>query len=98
MPEEKFNFTKAYQEVEEINNWFQDEDIDLDEALKKFQRGMDLIEKCKERLKNAENKFEEIKKKYSVEEKKEIEVPEENNAENIENAEGDDIAIANTPF
>jgi len=67
MPEEKFNFTKAYQEVEEINNWFQEEDIDLDEALEKFQRGMDLIRKCKERLKDAENKFEEIKKKYSIE-------------------------------
>ena len=68
MPEEKFNFTKAYQEIEEINDWFQNEDIDLDEALKKFQRGMDLIKKCKERLKNAENTFEEIKKKYSIEE------------------------------
>lgn len=67
MAEEKFNFTKAYQEVEEINSWFQEEDINLDEALEKFQRGMDLIKKCKERLKDAENKFEEIKKKYSVE-------------------------------
>ena len=67
MPEEKFNFTKAYQEVEGINDWFQKEDIDLDEALEKFQRGMDLIKKCKERLKDAENKFEEIKKKYSAE-------------------------------
>jgi len=67
MPEEKFNFTKAYQEVEEINDWFQKEDIDLDEALEKFQRGMDLIKKCKERLKDVQNRFEEIKKKYSIE-------------------------------
>jgi len=28
------------------------------------ERGMELIKKCKERLKQAENKFEEIKKKY----------------------------------
>jgi exodeoxyribonuclease VII small subunit len=66
MPEEKFNFTKAYQEIEEINEWFQGEEIDLDEALRKYERGMELINKCKERLKEAENKFEEIKKKYSV--------------------------------
>jgi len=66
MPAEKFNFTKAYQEIEEINEWFQREDIDLDEALEKYERGMELINKCKERLKQAENKFEEIKKKYSV--------------------------------
>ena len=66
MIEEKFNFTKAYQGIEEINDWFRGEDIDLDEALKKYERGMELIEKCKERLKEAENKFEEIKKKYSI--------------------------------
>jgi len=64
----KFNFTKAYQEIEEINKWFQSEDIDLDEALQKYERGLELINKCKERLKEAENRFEEIKKKYLVEE------------------------------
>lgn len=64
MPEEKFNFTKAYQEVEEINEWFQGEEIDLDEALQRYEKGMELISKCKDRLKHAENKFEDIKKKY----------------------------------
>jgi len=64
MKEEKFNFTKAYQELEEINEWFQREDIDLEEALQKYERGMELVKKCKERLKKAENKFEEIKKRY----------------------------------
>jgi exodeoxyribonuclease VII small subunit len=67
MQKEQFNFTKAYKEIEEINEWFQGEDIDLDEALKKYERGMELIKKCKERLKQAENKFEEIKKKYQIE-------------------------------
>jgi exodeoxyribonuclease VII small subunit len=66
MSEEKFNFTKAYKEIEEINEWFQGEEMDLDEALQKYERGMELIAKCKERLKEAENKFEEIKKKYSI--------------------------------
>jgi len=68
MAEEKFNFTEAYQEIEKINEWFQDENIDLDEALKRYERGMELVKKCKERLKEAENKFEEIKKKYLTEE------------------------------
>ncbi|PIR06240.1 exodeoxyribonuclease VII small subunit [Candidatus Jorgensenbacteria bacterium CG11_big_fil_rev_8_21_14_0_20_38_23] len=66
MPEEKFNFTKAYQEIEGINEWFQGEEMDLDEALRKYERGMELINKCKDRLKESENKFEEIKKKYLV--------------------------------
>ena len=68
MSEEKFNFTKAYQEIEGINDWFQSEEIDLDEALQKYERGLELINKCKERLKEAENKFEEIKSKYLKEE------------------------------
>lgn len=63
--EDKFNFTKAYKEVEEINQWFQEEETDLEEALQKYDRGMELIQKCKDRLKKAENKFEEIKKKYT---------------------------------
>jgi len=66
MAVEQFNFTKAYQEIEEINEWFQGEEMDLDEALRKYERGMELINKCKDRLKEAENKFEEIKKKCSV--------------------------------
>jgi exodeoxyribonuclease VII small subunit len=68
MAEEKFNFKDAFQELEEINEWFQREDIDLDQALQKYERGIELIKKCKERLKQSENKFEEIKKKYKVEE------------------------------
>ncbi len=70
MTEEKFNFTKAYQEIEKINNWFQEEGIDLDEALQNYEKGMELINKCRERLKQAENKFEDIKKKYSIDTEK----------------------------
>ncbi len=61
---EKFNFKKAYEKIEEINEWFQGEDIDLDQALEKYKEGMELIEKCRERLKQTENKFEDIKSKY----------------------------------
>lgn len=59
---EKFNFTKAYQRIEEINEWFQEEDIDLNKALVKYKEGMDLIGKCKKELEIAKNHFEEIKK------------------------------------
>lgn len=62
-----FDFTKAYKEIEEINDWFQNEEIDLEKALDKYERGMELIEKCKKRLNKAKNKFEEIKGKYSEE-------------------------------
>ena len=63
---EKFNFEKAFQEIENINEWFQGEDINLNEALEKYKKGMELIGKCKKRLEEAENEFEEIKGEYKV--------------------------------
>lgn len=72
--DKKFDFTSAIAELEEINRWFQSEDIDLDEGLAKFRRGLELIKKCKERLKQAENGFVEIKKEFETEER--IEEPE----------------------
>ncbi len=65
--DKKFNFTDAYKELEKINDWFQSEDIDLDEALKKYERGMELVKQCRQRLKEAENKFEQVKEKYNRE-------------------------------
>lgn len=65
MSKEKFNFSEAYKELEQINEWFQKDDIDIDEALKKYERGLELINLCKKRLKEVENKFEDIKNKYS---------------------------------
>jgi len=61
---EKINFAKVYQELEKINEWFQQEEIDLDEALEKFKRGLELIKICKKRLKETENQFREIQKEY----------------------------------
>lgn len=71
LEKEKFNFTEAYQELEKLNDWFQREDIDLDEGLKKYRRGLELIKKCRERLKAAENQFIEIKKEFFIKELKE---------------------------
>lgn len=65
----KFDFAKAVEQIEEINQWFQNEDVDLDEGLAKFRHGLALIKKCKTRLKQVENEFIEIKKEFSAEEK-----------------------------
>lgn len=61
---EKFNFGKAYGELEEIIKWFEQEDVDLEESLRKFERGLELAQACKERLKEVENKVTEIKAKF----------------------------------
>jgi len=61
---EEFNFKKALDELKKINEEFDSEEIDLDEALKKFKRGLELAKKCKERLKEVENEVVKIKEKF----------------------------------
>ena len=61
----KNNFKEAFKELEEINEWFQQEDTDIDQALKKYKRGLALIKECQERLRETENEFIKIKKEFS---------------------------------
>lgn len=62
MAKPSFNFKKAFEELEKINEWFSGENIDIDEALAKFTRGMELVKEAKKHLKEAENQFVKIKK------------------------------------
>ncbi|BCX15210.1 MAG: hypothetical protein KatS3mg097_102 [Candidatus Parcubacteria bacterium] len=64
MKKKKFNFNEAYKQLEEISQWFQQDDVDLDEALEKFQLGIQLIDKCKKELTKVENKFKQVRDKY----------------------------------
>ena len=57
----EFNFKKSFAELEEISTWFQNPDIDLDEALKKYERGLALIKEAQMHLKKTENEFKKIK-------------------------------------
>lgn len=81
----KFDFAKAIKEIEEINQWFQNEDIDLDVGLEKFKRGLDLIKKCRIRLKQVENEFIDIKKEYAIPEKGAGKVQEDENEPSPDN-------------
>lgn len=59
-----FDFGSAYKELESIVEWFEREDVDLEEGLRKFERGLLLARQCKDRLKDVENKVVEIKAKF----------------------------------
>lgn len=61
----KFNFSEAFAELEKITEWFERGDVELEEGLKKFERGLELASKLKIRLKEVENKVVEIKEKFS---------------------------------
>jgi exodeoxyribonuclease VII small subunit len=51
--------------LEGITEWFEKGEVDLDEGLKKFERGLELAKLCKEKMSEVENKVTEIKKKFA---------------------------------
>ena len=59
------NFAQAFEELEAITAWFEKEEVDLDEGLKKFERGLELAKACKDKLSEVENKVKEIKEKFA---------------------------------
>lgn len=62
--EKKLNVEQAFQELEQITAWFEKEEIDLEEGLAKFERGLELARKLKTRLGEVENRVKEIKAKF----------------------------------
>lgn len=51
-------------ELDELLAWFDSADLDLDEALKKFDHGTELVEQLKARLGKLENKVTILKQKF----------------------------------
>lgn len=58
------HFADAFKELESITEWFEREDVDVDEGLKKFERGLELAKACKEKLAEVETRVKEIKIKF----------------------------------
>ena len=48
-------------ELENIMSELQDESLDIDLALKHYQRGLELVKSLEDYLKNSENKINELK-------------------------------------
>jgi exodeoxyribonuclease VII small subunit len=61
----KLDFAQSLNRLEEINTWFQTEDINLDEGLQKLREGNELIKQCREKLQAVENEFVKIKQEYA---------------------------------
>ena len=56
---------QAFQELQRITEAFEQETVDLDQALAKFERGLELARQLKSRLKEIENTVENLKAKFS---------------------------------
>jgi exodeoxyribonuclease VII small subunit len=62
MPGTKFNFAKSYGDLQKITEWFEKEEVDLEEGIKKFEEGAKLVKELQEYLSKMENKIKELKK------------------------------------
>ncbi len=60
------NFPEQFAELEKITQWFEKGDVSIDEALKKFERGLQLAEGLQEYLRTVEQRVTEMKKKFGV--------------------------------
>lgn len=61
---------KSYQELEneltEIIAWFEGDSFDVDEAVRKYRRGLELVNELEKYLGTAENTIHELKAKFSA--------------------------------
>ncbi len=68
MTEDTKNLNQNLKRLSEITDWFDNqEEIDVEEGLKKVKEAVTLIKASKSRLKEVENEFEEIKKEVELE-------------------------------
>ncbi len=64
---DKKNLNDNLKKLEEISDWFDSrEEVDVEEGLNKVREAVALIKESKERLKQIENEFEEIKKEAEI--------------------------------
>lgn len=62
----KTTFAEQFSELETITEWFETADVDLDEGLKKFERGLELAKALKQKLADVENTVITLKKKFAA--------------------------------
>ncbi|HUC87435.1 MAG TPA: exodeoxyribonuclease VII small subunit [Candidatus Saccharimonadales bacterium] len=60
------DFGTKLTELEAITRWFESEEVDLNAALAKFERGMQLADELKQELGKIENRVEKIKAKFDA--------------------------------
>ncbi len=69
MPKNTTNITETMKKLRAITEWFESQDeIDVEKGIEKVKEGAELIKLSKERLKELENEFDDVKKKLNAEE------------------------------
>jgi exodeoxyribonuclease VII small subunit len=63
-PKNEKPLSDQLRELDELIAWFDQDDFDLDEALKRFDEGVKLTEAIEERLGKLENKITVLKQRF----------------------------------
>ncbi len=58
----QFKFAESYKKLQELTEWFEKDEIDLEEGIKKYEEGIKLVAELKKYLETMENKVKELKK------------------------------------
>lgn len=66
MSKSKADIAKQLQELEEIVAWFESGQVDVAEAVAKYEQGLKLIAKVQAQLKDAELKIAKISKRFDA--------------------------------
>lgn len=64
MVKSKLTFGAAMEELEKLTTKLESSEVDLEEGLKQYQRGLELVAYLKGRLAETENKVQEINRKF----------------------------------
>jgi len=60
---EKLNLSQSLKKLEEITEWFNDQqEVDVEKGLEKVKEGVQLVKSSRARLQEVENEFEDVKK------------------------------------
>lgn len=63
-PKNETPLSDQLKDLDELIAWFDRDDFDLDEALKKFDEGVKLTEQIQERLSKLENKITVLRERF----------------------------------
>lgn len=66
MTAKKLDFSEAMKQLQELNRWFQQDDIDLEAGLVKLETGKELLQQCHQRLQQLEHKFQTLKLEFDA--------------------------------
>ncbi|MBI4433808.1 exodeoxyribonuclease VII small subunit [Candidatus Uhrbacteria bacterium] len=66
MTKRKTTFADAFGELETIARWFERDEVDVEEGLEKFERGMALAKELRQRLTDAEVRIQKIEERFGT--------------------------------